>query len=270
MRGVLIKILRETWLGMLLFSVALLIIEVLLNLIMPQILEQMDVMMARMPFVKDFLAALLGIDIEAEITAQLMQAFVWVHPTVLALLWANETMFCTRFPVGEIDRGTIDVLLGLPVSRRAIYFCETLGWLAGGALMLGAGAIGYAIGSQAMPLESRPESALVWLILLNLFCLYIALGGVTFLISSLSERRTRAVFTVFAIALASFLLNFLAQFWSPAESFAFLSIVEYYRPANILKTGSLPFGDIAVLLAIGGVAWIAGCEITARRNICTT
>lgn len=270
MRGVLIKILRETWLGMLLFSVALLLVEILLNLILPQILEQMDMMLARMPFVRDFLAALLGIDIEGEITAQLMQAFVWVHPTVLTLLWANETMFCTRFPAGEIDRGTIDVLLGLPVSRRAIYLCETIGWLAGGALMLGAGSIGYAIGSLAMPLENRPESALVGLILFNLFCLYIAVGGVAFLISSLSERRARAVFTVFAIVLASFLLNFLSQFWSPAQSFAFLSVIEYYQPANILKTGSLASADIAVLLAVGGVAWIAGCEITARRNICTT
>jgi ABC-2 type transport system permease protein len=270
MRGVLIKILRETWLGMLLFSVALLLVEILLNLVLPQILEQMDMMLARMPFVRDFLAALLGIDIEGEITAQLMQAFVWVHPTVLTLLWANETMFCTRFPAGEIDRGTIDVLLGLPVSRRAIYLCETIGWLIGGALMLGAGAIGYAIGSLAMPLENRLEWALVWLILFNLFCLYIAVGGVAFLISSLSERRARAVSTIFAIVLASFLLNFLAQFWSPAQSFAFLSVIEYYQPANILKTGSLAFGDIAVLLAVGGVAWIAGCEITARRNICTT
>jgi ABC-2 type transport system permease protein len=148
--------------------------------------------------------------------------------------------------------------------------CETIGWLVGGALMLGAGAIGYAIGSLAMPLENRLEWALVWLILFNLFCLYIAVGGVAFLISSLSERRARAVSTIFAIVLASFLLNFLAQFWSPAQSFAFLSVIEYYQPANILKTGSLAFGDIAVLLAVGGVAWIAGCEITARRNICTT
>ena len=270
MRGVLAKILRETWLGMVLFSVALLLVEVLLNLILPQILDQMDEMMARMPFMRDFVAALLGIDIEGEITAQLMQAFVWVHPTVLTLLWANETMYCTRFPAGEIDRGTIDVLLALPVSRRRIYLCETIGFLAGGALMLGAGAIGYAIGSQTLPIESRPEWTLVSLILFNLFCLYIAIGGVAFLVSSLSERRGRAVFTVFTIIVASFLMNFLAQFWSPAQPFAFLSVVEYYQPANILKTGSLAFGDIAVLLGLGGFAWIAGCEITARRSICTT
>ena len=270
MRGVLTKILHETLLGMVLFSLALLLVEVLLNLILPQILDQMDEMMARMPFMRDFVAALLGIDIEGEITAQLMQAFVWVHPTVLTLLWANETMFCTRFPAGEIDRGTIDVLLALPLSRRRIYLCETIVFLAGGVMMLGAGAIGYAIGSQSLPVENRPEWTLVALILLNLFCLYVAIGGVTFLISSFSERRGRAVFAVFSIVVASFLINFLAQFWSPAEPIAFLSVVEYYQPAKILRSGALPFGDIAVLLGIGLIAWIAGREIVARRSICTT
>jgi ABC-2 type transport system permease protein len=270
MRGVLTKILRETWLGMLLFSLALLFVEILLNLILPQILDQMDEMMARMPFMRDFVAALLGIDIEGEITAQLMQAFVWVHPTVLTLLWANETMFCTRFPAGEIDRGTIDVLLALPVSRRRIYLCETIVFLGGGTLMIGAGAIGYAIGSTAVPFENRPEWTLVWFVLINLFCLYVAVGGVAFLVSSLSERRGRAVFTVFAIVVASFLMNFLAQFWAPAQPFAILSVLEYYQPANILRSGALPLGDVAVLLAIGAVLWIAGGEITARRSIATT
>jgi len=270
MRGVLTKILHETFLGMVLFSLALLLVEVLLNLILPQILDQMDEMMARMPFMRDMVAALLGIDIEGEITAQLMQAFVWVHPTVLTLLWANVTMFCTRFPAGEIDRGTIDVLLALPLSRRRIYLCETIVFLAGGIMMVGAGAIGYAIGSQSLPVENRPVWTLIALILFNMFCLYIAVGGVAFLISSFSERRGRAVFVVFAIVVASFLINFLAQFWGPAEPFAFLSVVEYYQPANILKSGTLPFGDIAVLLGIGAIAWIAGCEVVARRSICTT
>ena len=121
-----------------------------------------------------------------------------------------------------------------------------------------------------MPVENRPVWTLIALILFNMFCLYIAVGGVAFLISSFSERRGRAVFVVFAIVVASFLINFLAQFWGPAEPFAFLSVVEYYQPAKILKSGTLPFGDIAVLLGIGAIAWIAGGEVVARRSICTT
>lgn len=270
MRGILRKIVQEIWLATLLFGVAFFIVEVLLNLVLPQILDQMTQMLDQMPFMRQFVSALLGIDIEGEISAQLMQAFVWVHPTVLTILWAHETMICTRFPAAEVDRGTIDVLLALPVSRRAVYLCETLGWLASGALLLAAGASGYALGAQITELAFRPEPGVVLRVLFNLFCVYVAVGGVGFLISSFCDRRGRAVFSIFAVILVSFLLNFLAQSWAPAKSVAFLSVLNYYQPAAILKNGVLIPTDIATLLAVGLVCWIIGGEVTARRSLCTT
>ena len=74
---------------------------------------------------------------------------------------------------------------------------------------------------------------------------------------------------VFGIVLASFLLNFVAQFWEPARRIAFLGLVEYYQPAQILQSGTFPIGDGAVLLLVGGSTWILGGEVFARRSICT-
>jgi len=223
-----------------------------------------------MPFIRQFLGALLGVQVEGEITAQLMSAFVWVHPVVLAILWASEIIFCTRYPAAEIDRGTIDVLLGLPVSRRGVWLCETLGWLSAGLVILVFGAVGYLIGSRAMELEHRPAFGLVMLVMLNLYGVYLAVGGLTCLVSSLSDRRGRAIALIFAIVLASFLLNFLAQFWEPAKHVVFLSVLDYYQPAVILRDGAVPLGDLMTLLAAGLIGWAAGMEITARRSICTT
>ena len=270
MWGVLRKTVRELWLVTFLFSMAFLVVEILLNLVLPQILGQFRVMLLQMPFLSEFLGALLGLQIEGEITARLLAAVVWVHPVVLAILWAHAILVCTRFPVAEIDRGTIDVLLSLPVSRRAIYLCETIGWLASGLILLTAGGVGYAIGSQAMEAANRPELDVVVLTLFNLLCVYLAVGGLAFLVSSLSERRGRAVSVVFGLVLASFLISFLAQYWEPAQHFAFLSLLDYYRPAAILRSGAVPTSDIVALLAVAGGSWIAGCEITARRSICTT
>ena len=270
MPGVLRKIARELWLPTLLFSLAFLLIETLLNLVMPQLLGQARVMLLQMPFLSEFIGALLGLQIEGEITAQLLQAIVWVHPVVLAILWSHEILVCTRFPVAEIDRGTIDVLLSLPVSRRAIYLCETIGWLVSGLILLASGALGYAIGSQAMESAHRPDLNVVILTLLNLLCVYLAVGGLAFLVSSLSVRRGRAVAVIFGLVLGSFLISFLAQTWEPAQYFAFLSVLDYYQPAAIMRSGAVPTSDIVTLLAVGTGGWIAGCEITARRSICTT
>jgi ABC-2 type transport system permease protein len=199
-----------------------------------------------------------------------MSAFVWVHPVVLAILWAASIIFCTRYPAAEIDRGTIDVLLGLPVSRRGVYLCETAGWLSAGLVILAFGAIGYLIGSRAMELEQRPALALVALVMVNLYGVYLAVGGLTCLVSSLSDRRGRAVAVIFAVVLASFLLNFLAQFWDPAKHLVFLSVLDYYQPAAILRDGAIAPADLIMLFAIGLTGWAAGLEITARRSICTT
>jgi hypothetical protein len=46
--------------------------------------------------------------------------------------------------------------------------------------------------------------------------------------------------------------------------------MEYYRPALILRDGVFPIGDVLVLALIGAGLWLAGMEITARRDIVTT
>src|SRR5688572_6278691 len=108
----------------------------LLTFVLPRVQEGINDVLLRLPFVKSLIAALLGIDVEGELTAQLMQSILWVHPVVLALIWAHEIILCTRVPAGEIDRGTVDLLLGLPVSRFKVYVAETLVWLMSGVVVL--------------------------------------------------------------------------------------------------------------------------------------
>lgn len=269
MRGLLAKTLREVWLTTVLFGVTLLAVNALLTYILPQIQQGMDGVFDQSPLVRSMVTALLGTELGDKITARAMQAFLWVHPVVLALIWAHEIVFCTRVPAGEIDRGTIDVLLGLPVSRRAVYCCESLVWLASGVLILLMGFVGHRLAAPAMPEEMRPELSRAAMVLANLYCVYVAVGGIAFLASALADRRGRAMAAVFAIVLASFLLNFVAQFWPPAHQVAFLGVLEYYQPAVILQDAVFPLRDTIILLSVGGAAWVMAGEIVARRDICT-
>ncbi|HJN08723.1 MAG: ABC transporter permease subunit [Pirellulaceae bacterium] len=269
MRGLFTKTLHEVWLPTLLFGCSLLVVNVLLTHVLPQIQQGLGGMFDHLPFMRSMLTALLGTELGDEITARTMQAFLWVHPVVLALVWAHEITLCTRMPAGEIDRGTIDVLLGLPVSRRAVYVCESTVWLVSGVLILAMGLLGHRIAAPAMPEEMRPELFRAGLVMANLYGVYVAVGGIAFLVSALSDRRGRAMAIVFGIVLASFLLNFVAQFWEPAKQLAFLGVMEYYQPAQILHSGNLPIGDLAILLLVGGSTWLLGGEIVARRSICT-
>ncbi len=132
MRGLLLKSMHEVWLVTLLCGCGLLVIKAILTYILPQVMTGMTEIFEQMPFVKSLITALLGSKTGDQITARTMQAFLWVHPVVLALIWGHEITLCTRIPAGEIDRGTIDVLLSWPVSRRQIYWAETIIWLVDG------------------------------------------------------------------------------------------------------------------------------------------
>jgi hypothetical protein len=122
---------------------------------------------------------------------------------------------------------------------------------------------------SSAPVQLRPERMAVMIIMVNLACIYVAVGGVAFAISAISDRRGPAMGAVFGLVLASFLLSFLAQFWEPAGHVVWLSILDYYQPADVLRSGQWPVADIAVLLLVGGSSWGLGGEIMARRSICT-
>jgi len=270
MLGVLLKTLRESFVMILLFAAGLLIVERLLTFVLPEIQGQVTNMLGQLPFAQTMLGALLGVDVGAELSAQIFQSILWVHPVVLTLVWGFEVIFCTRYPVGEIDRGTIDVLLGLPVSRRGVFVCESIVWLATGVLLLTAQFIGYRFGAHGIEESTRPRTATVLLVLLNFGCVYIAVGGAAYFVSSLCDRRSVAIAIVFGGLLTSFLINFLAQFWPPAEHIAFLSVLKYYQPAIIISDNQLPVGKALTLLLFGAVSWIAAGEVIARRSVCTT
>ena len=106
-------------------------------------------------------------------------------------------------------------------------------------------------------------------VIANLYCLYIAIGGIAYLVSAGSHRRGRAVGGVFAIVIVSFFWHVLAQFWSVAKTLSFLGFMDYYRPYDVLRTGEWPLGNMAVLLLIGGVTWFAAGWKFARRDVCT-
>ncbi len=267
-RGLLIKSLREAWLATLLLGLAVAGFEAFLAYVIPTFFEDLFGQMVNLEFIQDILKVLLGTEMEGAIGLQAMTSIPWVHPVVLALIWAHAIVLCTRLPAEEIDRGTIGVLLALPVSRTRVYLCDSVVWSGAGFFVVMMGLVGSLVGTRFVAPELRSDPGALVIVVIYLFCLYLTVAGVTCLVSSLSDRRSRAVSVVFAIVLLSFLLNFLAQFWGPAKSVAFLSVLNYYRPLYVLRDSSWPVADMLTLLAVGVVFWLAGMLIFARRDIC--
>ena len=270
-RGALFRSLRDAWPIGALLAVALLVIETVLAYVFPTYFQDFSVQFLQLEFFQTILRALLGTDVQGMLGPTTMSAMAWVHPVVLALVWTHAIIFCTRVPAGEIDRGTIDVLLGLPLSRWSLYLSETAVFLASGTVLLGLALVGHMLGTSIADAERPPLGRLLGVVA-NLYCLYVAVGGISMLVSATSDRRGRAISIIFALLITSFLLNFLAQLWSVADALAFLSVLNYYQPFFILSgDGSVwPFADMAVLIVVGAATWGAGGYWFNRRDIATT
>jgi len=268
-RGLLYKTLRETWLQILLFGSALFVVLALITRVVPQLEQGLNQFLVALPFIRNMISALLGGDFGSRIDVQTLRSIVWVHPTVLTVVWAQVIVFCTRLPAGEIDRGTIDILMSWPASRRKLFLCDSLVWLLSGVFLLACGVLGYALTAEPGVRTPMPSNWRIFIVVVNLYCVYFAVGGGAYLASAISDRRGRAMGVIFTLLLGSFLLNFLAQFWPPARGLEPLGVLSYYQPAPILETGEWPWRNMAVLIAAGAIAWAAACEVFARRSICT-
>jgi len=268
-RGFIVKAALEMWPVTLLCGLLLFFVEAVLAYVLPTFEEQFANGVMQIRFVQTFVSAMLGIESTGDIGAEMLISFPWVHPVVLALVWTHALICCTRMPAGEIDRGTIDVLLTLPVTRWTVLRSETLVWLASGAVLIALGWLGNQVGNHFVKDVSPPPPARMFLVLLNMYCMYVTVGCGAWLASALSDKRGPAITIVFLVLLGSFLLNFLAQFWSVADRLSFLGLLDYYRPLFIFRDGTVPWSNLAVLFGVSGLLWTAAGTVFSRRDICT-
>ncbi|MDJ0842325.1 MAG: hypothetical protein QNK37_37835 [Acidobacteriota bacterium] len=263
-RGLFYKCYRETRTMGLLFCGGLFAFEFFLSAVLPMFNDQVSSML-EMPFIRVMFSAMLGMDLGDSIAAEAMAAFAWVHPAILILIWTQVAIYSVRLPAGEIGRGTFDLILAMPVSRQRIYATHTMLGLAWGILLMVCGVLGSKLGALAFD-ETGLRNSILFPVVLNLFALYLAVGGISMLVSCIFNRKGSALGLVFGVLIATLILNFLVQLWGPAGDLNFLSLLEYYRPMTIIS-GAWPVTDMLVLTTIGAVCWLIGGQVLKNKDI---
>ncbi len=264
--GLIQKAAREVWGGTLAFAAGLFAFELLLGVILPAFQKEFGEMLGQFSFLQRIIAALLGTKVGTVTPATALGLLGWVHPLVLALIWAQAIVICSRFPAGEVDRGTVDVLMSLPVTRTTVFLSEAFAFVLAALFIAGTGLLGNLIGGWISGMD-RPGSprTFAW-ITLNLYALGLTVGGVTSLLSALCDRRGRTIGIAFGVLLVSFFLSSMSSFNALVDKLSILSLLSYYRPYQILHEGAFPFADLAVLLSISAGTWLLGWLILLRRD----
>ncbi|MEE9294212.1 MAG: ABC transporter permease subunit [Phycisphaerae bacterium] len=224
----------------------------------------------QVPWISTLIRALTGAEISELLNANSVGAFVFVHPVVLTITWGFVVMTTSRVICGEVDQGTADVLLSLPLSRWSVYTTVSTWVFLCCLLLIMCLWCGVWIGVQIVGIT---EDVHVWSlhpVAINACALLWAVAGIGMLFSAAGSTRGAVVGTVAGILVASFLLNSLAAFWPRAQAISFVSIMHYFRPFVIILEGRLQTAEVIVLLSIAAATWTAGGIIFSRRDIHTT
>ncbi len=261
------KALRDALPMLLATFVAIIAFEVLFVRAVDEMPSDMGSQWLKLPFVKRMVRTLIGSDILDHMTPTGFMSIGFAHPLVYAFTWTLLLATGSRVMAGEVDRGTADLLLSLPVSRRGVYVSLSAMMVLIAIPISAAPLVGVAIGERLFPLQEPIRYSPLSILMVNLFALDLAVIGATLLFSARASRRGSPIAIVMALLLSSFLLNFLGQFWSAAERLGFLGLLHYYRPLPIISDGVWPVRSLLTLAAAACLAWGGGLWLFVRRDV---
>jgi beta-exotoxin I transport system permease protein len=186
-------------------------------------------------------------------------AFGWNHPIAHALGLAVSIVLAARAVAGEIETGSLELLLSQPMSRAGYLGTHVLfGLLALGLLSL-AGVAGTRLGQAVFHMEAFPPGRLLALTL-NYFLLQAAWFGVTLAFSAFGREGDRVTRLGFLVAVGSYFAQAIGQLWSDAGIFLPWTLHYYFSPQGILIRGTSVVRPVVTLLAVtsaslGVAAW---------------
>jgi ABC-2 type transport system permease protein len=207
-----------------------------------------------------------------------MISISYVHPLTMFILSTWAIGRASGAIAGEIDRGTMELLLAQPIRRSNVvlgHLCVDMCTIPVLCLSMWAGTwlgvylVGF-IGNANETLAVDP-----WAFgpgLVNVALLVFAISGLTMWLSSAGRFRWRVLGMAVVVALVQFLVNLIGQLWDPAAPLRPLTVFYYYQPQPIiLETDWYEQGDVwlrmGVLASVGAVGYGMALWTFCRRDL---
>jgi len=175
-------------------------------------------------------------------------------------------IYATGVISGDLERGTLEMLLAQPVSRRRVLVEKFAALL---LILLLLCIVGYAslVGATALWVQERASFLEYAYIFLNNYFLLLALAGISFFCATLLNEQRPALGLSIGVILVSFILNKGLSGAGIALWLARLTPFFYADATKILTTGQIHWGDNLVLAAVGTVFFALALIIFQRKDI---
>lgn len=179
-----------------------------------------------------------------------IELFSMILPALMVTYVAG---MASGFTAGEESRGTIDVLLSYPVSRRRLILQKT------GAVLIGSIVAAVAVWIFATAGAAASGSELPWdklaAALAMLVLLGLAFGAIALAVSAATGNRGAAIGLAVGLMVAMYLVDALAAVVDSLGIVRPLSLFRYYMGGDPLRNGiSISDAGVLAVVALGFLA----------------
>lgn len=193
-------------------------------------------------------------------------ALCFVHPIAILLVSIFAVGFASGAVAGERQRGTLEVLLSRPLSRRRLYATLLFSALGFVALILTALLLGALVSAALLGVIDEIELSRVPLAWLNALLLFGSVATIALAASVSCDRLSRALGASLAIVLVSYFLQVLGGLWPDAAFLQRYSLFHYLEIRRILTGDTDPFA-FALLATVAIVAIALALVVFPRRDL---
>lgn len=274
------KAVRDAWLHLVVSCVILFGFAWLFVWFVSQLpLGAFGMMLRWMP---DVFKPMLGVPVAALATPLGQLSVLFVHAITL-LLFIGWAVGRGSDPItGELSRGTLDLILSLPVRRSAVLVPSAV-VAAAGAVLLGAALMGgVGLGLRTCSMAAAPQLKQLLPGAVNLCAMTFCLTAITTLFSVLGRDRWRTIALSAGFFAVSLIVKLAARIWPPDWPAGWhvpwwlykLTFLSVFQPQELILIADAP--EISALrydltlVGLGLAAYVLAAVILWRRDIPAT
>jgi ABC-2 type transport system permease protein len=193
-------------------------------------------------------------------------ALGFIHPFAVALNMVFAVGFAGAAIAGERQRGTLEVLLARPISRRRLYATAALATALFVGVTVGAQTLGTLAGAALTGRVEELGAGNLPLLWLNAALLYGAFAAVALAASVSFDRLTPALGVALAFVLVSYFFEAVGSLWPDAAFLQDYSLFHYLDAQRAL-TGLPEARDFAILGAVVVIGVVYALVVFPRRDL---
>jgi ABC-2 type transport system permease protein len=173
-------------------------------------------------------------------------ALGFVHPFTLLLMGIVAIGFPATAIAGEREKGTLEVTLSRPISRRGLLATLFLAGLLFLAILLALHLVGSYLGAAITGVAADLDPGRMAQLWLAGWLLFVAFMALAFAASAMSDRVAPALAVPLAFVLVNYLANAIGSIWPDARWLMDWSMFNLVKAQRVLTEGAA-LSDLAVM-----------------------